>query len=127
MIARLYNSITLGMLASVLMFQVTWLEMRVNIGWLFFGTVAVLFTLQTVIKPLRKICGTFTASALSLVVSCAGVYSVLGFGSMKIIPASIIREGIMQTRIPFSTINTAIIITAVVGLAVVFFSRKNEH
>ena len=36
MIARLYNSITLGMLASVLMFQVTWLEMRVNIGWLFF-------------------------------------------------------------------------------------------
>ncbi len=127
MTARLYNSLTLGMLASVLMFRIEWLEMRVNIGWLFFGLVAIIFILQTVIKPLRKICSTFTASALSLIVSCIGIYSALGFNSAKIIPASIIREGIMQTRIPFATINTVIMIVAVVGLAIVFFTRKNEH
>lgn len=101
--------------------------MRVNIGWIFFGLIAVMFMIQILIKPLKKICGTFTASTLSLVISSLGLWFVLDYESLKIIPASIVREGIMQNRISFSTINMAIIAITVTGWIVTFILRENER
>ena len=118
--AILYNSVTLTMLISVCLFQNEWLEMRVNIGWVFFGLSGLLFLLQTVINPLRKFCATFKASALSLMVSCSGIFLLLDSESVKIIPASIIREGLMMNRVPFATINTAMMIFAIAGLLLTF-------
>ena len=127
MIACLYNAFALSMLLSVLMFMNTWLEMRVNLGWVFFALTAVIFIVQLSFRPLRKFCGTFTASIISALVSLSGMYLVLGSERMAVIPASIVREGIMQSRIPFATINTALMAIAVIGLAVVFFTGRHEH
>ena len=127
MTACLYNSLMWSMLMSVCLFRNTWLEMRVNLGWVFFGLTAILFMLQSVIKPLRRICGTFTASTLSLVISCLGLWLMLGYEGLKIIPASIIREGLMMNRISFSAINTAMIATAIIGLILTFMLRENER
>ena len=127
MFARLYNAFTWSMLLSVLMFLNTWLEMRVNLGLVFFAMIVVLFILQSAISPLRKLCGTFTASLLSVIVSFIGIYWVLGSKRIAIIPASIVREGIMQSRIPFATINAVIIAIAVIGLAIVFFTGRHER
>lgn len=126
MLAILYNSLTLGMLISVCLFLNEWLEMRVNIGWIFFGLSGLLFLLQTVIKPLRKFCATFTVSVLSLIVSCSGILLLLDFESVKIIPASIIREGLMMNRIPFTAINTAMIIFSIAGLMMIFITRRRK-
>ena len=126
MIAILYNSVTLSMLISVCLFQNEWLEMRVNIGWVFFGLSGLLFLLQTVIKPLGKFCATFTASALSLVISCSGIFLLLDSDSVKIIPASIIREGLMINRVPFAAINTAMIAFAVIGLLLILLRRERK-
>ena len=112
---------------SVCLFRITWLEMRINLGWVFFGLTALLFMLQSVIKPLRRICGTFAASTLSLVTSCLGLWLMLGCEGLKIIPASIIREGLMMNRISFSAINTAMIATAVIGWVLTFMLRENER
>ncbi|MBR4197019.1 MAG: hypothetical protein IKQ95_09950 [Synergistaceae bacterium] len=126
MLAILYNSVTLGMLISVCLFLNEWLEMRVNIGWVFFGLSGLLFLLQTVIKPLRKFCATFTASAFSLAVSCSGIFLLLGSEGVKIIPASIIREGLMINRVSFATINTAMIAFAVIGLILIYVTRERK-
>lgn len=123
MLALLYNSVTLSMLISVCMFLNTWLEMRVNIGWVFFGLSGLLFAIQIIIKPLGKFCATFTVSALSLVISCAGILLLLGSEGVRIIPASIIREGLMINRLPFATINTAMIAFAVIGLILIYVTR----
>ena len=127
MIACLYNAFALSMLLSVLMFMNTWLEMRVNLGWVFFALTAVIFIVQLSFRPLRKFCGTFTASIASALVSLSGMFLVLGSERMAVIPASIVREGIMQSRIPFATINTALMAIAVIGLAVVFFTGRHGH
>lgn len=126
MLAILYNSVTLSMLISVGLFLNEWIEMRVNIGWIFFGVSGLFFLLQTVIKPLRKFCATFTASASSLIISCSGISLLLDTDSMKIIPASIIREGLMINRVPFATINAAMIAFAVIGLILIYVTRKRK-
>ena len=126
MLALLYNSVTLSMLISVCLFKIEWLEMRVNIGWVFFGLSGLLFLLQLVIHPLRKFCATFTASALSLSVSCSGIFLLLDSESVKIIPASIIREGLMINRVPFAAINTAMIALAVIGLILIYVTRDRK-
>ena len=126
MLSFLYNSATLSMLISVCLFKIEWLEMRVNIGWVFFGLSGLLFLLQLVIHPLRKFCATFTASALSLVISCSGILLLLDSESVKIIPASIIREGLMINRVPFATINAAMIAFAVIGLILIYVTRKRK-
>ena len=126
MLSFLYNSVTLSMLISVCLFQNEWLEMRVNIGWVFFGLSGLLFLLQLVIHPLRKFCATFTASALSLVISCSGILLLLDSESVRIIPASIIREGLMINRVPFAAINTAMIAFAVIGLLLILLRRDRK-
>ena len=126
MLSFLYNSAALSMLISVCMFQNEWLEMRVNIGWVFFGLSGLLFLLQTVINPLGKFCATFKASASSLVISCSGIFLLLDSDSVRIIPASIIREGLMINRVPFAAINTAMIALAVIGLLLVLLRRENK-
>ena len=113
------------MLISVILFQNTWLEMRVNIGWIFFGLIILLFLLQVCTKRLKKISATLAFSTLSLVISSVSIYYMLGLERLKIIPASIIREGIMQNRIPFGTINILLIIITIIGWILTLFLTKN--
>lgn len=115
------------MLFSVLLFQNTWLEMRVNLGHVFFAMLLILFLVQTLIKPVRKFCRRFMFSLCCLIISSAGLYFTLGPEGLRIIPASIIREGIMQPRITFSVINTALTAIALTGIVIVFLADKNER
>ena len=124
MLACLYNSLMFSMLISVLLFQNTWLEMRINIGCVFFTLVFFLFIIQVFNRNLRKICGTFSFAVFSFIASYMGIYFILGIDRLKIIPASIIRDGIMQNNIPFAYINYVMIAITFAGLSAVFFTRK---
>ena len=127
MTARLYNAFNLAMFVSVLMSRDEWLEMRVNMGWVFFGLAVILFAVQSAVKLFRRLCSTFAVSLLCVAVSFGGMYLVLGAEGLPVIPAAIIREGLMQSRLTFSAINTALIIAAAAGLIAVFFTCGHEH
>lgn len=120
MTARLYNSLTLSMLVSVIISQNEWLDMRANMGWVFFCLIVILFVIQSSVKSFRGFCSTFA-------VSFAGMYLVLGHEGILVIPASIIREGLMQNRLTFSALNSALIVVALAGLIAVFFTSRNER
>lgn len=124
MFACLYNSLMWSMFISVCLFLDTWLEMRVNLGLVFFGLTLLLFLFQMFITPMRKFCATFEASTFSFVFACAGLWLVLGCERLKIIPASIIREGIMQTGLSFQTVNVALLASAVGGWVLTFITAK---
>ena len=120
-----YNSIMWSMLISVLLFQNTWLEMRVNLGFVFFVLIGILFLIQMLNKTLKRFCATFIFSTLSLIISSAVLYFVLGSERLKIIPASIVREGIMQNRIQFSTINIFLVSVAIIGWILTFLIHEH--
>ena len=124
MLSRLYNSFLLSMLISVILFKNEWLEMRVNLGWVFFGLVIALFFLTGTLKFFSS----FFASLVSLIISCVGVFLLTGQEGISIIPASIIRDGIRQPHIKFTAINYALITIIFAGLVLTFILRKNhEH
>lgn len=127
MTARLYNSLTLSMLVSVIISQNEWLDMRANMGWVFFCLIVILFVIQSSVKSFRGFCSTFAVSLACLAVSFAGMYLVLGHEGILVIPASIIREGLMQNRLTFSALNSALIVVALAGLIAVFFTSRNER
>lgn len=107
MLACFYNAALWGMFISILLFQNTWLEMRVNLGWVFFALILVLFALQMFIRPLRRLCGNSTAATVSLIAVTTTCWLMLGTERSQIIPASIIREGLMMPRLSFRLINFA--------------------
>ena len=103
-----YNAALWGLFLSVLLYQNTWLEMRINMGWVLFGLALLLFALQAGVGPLRRACGTWRGATASLVAACGGCWALLGTERLLVIPASIVREGLMLPRLPFGTVNAAL-------------------
>ena len=114
-----YNSFLWAMTMAILCFKNEWLQMRVNTGYIFGGllilsTVAVWFVFR---KRENVFNSLFTAGNL---VVCSAIGLVLyGSERMKVVPAALVREGIQQTRIPFSKINLILCIITVAGMFII--------
>ena len=114
-----YNSFLWAMTMAILCFKNEWLQMRVNTGYIFGGllilsTVAVWFVFR---KRENVFTSLFTAGNL---VVCSAIGLVLyGSERMKVVPAALVREGIHQTRIPFSQINLILCIITVAGMFII--------
>jgi hypothetical protein len=120
----LYNAFPPAMLIAVGLFRITWLEMRVNIGWIFFGLWA-LFTLILVVwsRFFGKLLSVGGTSA-NLLVCCAGCAALLGLKRLAVVPASLIREGLTMTRLPFSTVNAVVIAALLLGWIALFLRKR---
>lgn len=85
----------------------TWLEMRFNIGWIFFGAWIVMFVLLMwrTHKPLG-----FAFSSINTV-ACAILCTVLcgGLTQAQMIPACLIREGLHQIQWSIAALNVGIL------------------
>lgn len=116
MISIIFNSILLAMAIALSCFKSEWLEMRVNIGYIFFASTLILSIILFIAlkKKSRKLNLKFTLIN-SIIMFFYGIF-LYGFKRIQIVPASIIREGIHQTRIPFSTINNVILIVLICGI-----------
>ena len=117
-----YNSFIWAMTIAILCFKSEWLQMRVNTGYIFGGllilsTVAVWFVFR---KRENVFNSLFTAGNL-IVCSLIG-FIMYGAERMKVVPAALIREGIHQTRIPFSNINLVLCIITVAGILMIGLS-----
>ena len=114
-----YNSFLWAKTMAILCFKNEWLQMRVNTGYIFGGllilsTVAVWFVFR---KRENVFNSLFTAGNL---VVCSAIGLVLyGSERMKVVPAALVREGIHQTRIPFSQINLILCIITVAGMFII--------
>lgn len=123
----IYNSFLWALVIAITSFKSEWLEMRVNIGYIFF----VAFTLLSVILsciPRRKqlkLSGVFTTANLFL---CT-IYAMLlyGFQRLKSVPASIIREGIHINKTPFSIINWVFLIIIILGFLLIIVFNKSKQ
>ncbi|MBQ9404169.1 MAG: hypothetical protein IJU15_04220 [Synergistaceae bacterium] len=127
MIACLYNALLWSMLITVANLQNEWFDMRVNTGGIFFAVAFVLALLFSMIKPLRKKLNSFAMCFFSLVITCAGLCYLLGVEGLPVIPASVIREGLMQNHLDFHVINIALIAAALGGLILTLFTTKYER
>lgn len=107
----IYNSFLWAMTAATLCFKNEWLQMRVNTGLIFFGLLAALSVVLSLAFRKRKFTFNWIFTVCNLAVCTVIGMFVYGFARMKVVPAALLREGIGQTSIPFSTIN--IILTAV--------------
>lgn len=116
MISIIFNSILWAMSIALSCFKSEWLEMRVNIGYIFFASALTLSLILFIAlkKKSRKLNLKFTLIN-SIIMFFYGIF-LYGFKRIQIVPASIIREGIHQTRIPFSTINNVILIFLICGI-----------
>lgn len=114
-----YNSFLWAMTIAILCFKNEWLQMRVNTGYIFGGllilsTMVVLFVFRKREDVFNSL---FTAGNLII----CSVIGLLMYGGerMKVVPAALVREGIHQTRIPFSKINLILCIITVAGILII--------
>lgn len=123
MLACIYNALLWSMLISVVLSQNEWLDMRINTGIIFFAVSLVL----TLLFVLTKKFNTFKMSLLSLVITFAGLLYILGLEGLLVIPASIIREGLMQHNLSFRVINAALVGVIITGFVIILFTAKHER
>lgn len=125
--AALYNAFLWSMALSVLLFQNLWLEMRVNLGVVFFALWALLFLLIAGTRPLRRTCRSFAGATFSLITAPALCVFLLGTERSLAVPASIIREGLMQHRLPIGTINLALGALTIIGWLAIALASYRER
>lgn len=123
----IYNSFLWAMVIAITCFKSEWLEMRVNIGYIFFGTFILLAVILSLIwsKKQLKLSRVFTTANLFLCI----IYAMMlyGFQRLKVVPASILREGLHKNKIPFSTINWVLLIILILGLGIIIIFNKSKQ
>jgi hypothetical protein len=123
----IYNSFLWALVIAITSFKSEWLEMRVNIGYIFFVTFLFLSVILSTIPRRKqlKLSGIFTTANLFI---CT-IYAMIlyGFQRLKVVPASIIREGIHMNKIPFSLIDWVLLIIIILGLMLlIIFTNQNK-
>lgn len=123
----IYNSFLWALVIAITSFKSEWLEMRVNIGYIFFVTFILLSVILSLIPTRKqlKLSGVFTTA--NLFICIIYVMILYGFKRLKVVPASIIREGIHINRIPFSVINWVLLIIITLGLVLIIIFNKSKQ
>ena len=120
--ALLYNSFLWATAAAVALFRITWLEMRVNMGWILFGLWAILFLCAHLrgLRPGRV----GTAVSLAGAIGCCAL--LLGWERLFAVPAFILREGLGIDRTPVDAINVVLAGILLLGWSVIAFGAKGK-
>ena len=122
------TSLLCSMALALTCFKSEWLEMRVNIGYVFFGAFALLSAALMIASKKRNISLSFRLTTACMITAALYSLALYGFDRIKVVPASIIREGINLTKLPFSTVN-AVALAIILGLYAVtgaYEFRKNK-
>lgn len=123
-LSKIYNAAFIGMTLSIILGKWAWLNMRINMGWIFFGTWLIVAIVFCCIKKLN--CG-WKFTAICVVANLVLQVLLIGTKGMSITIASRIREGLMMsTFVPFGTINIAVTILAVLGFALVIYLTTSK-
>lgn len=108
---QIYLSFIWGTAVAVALFQINWLEMRVNMGLVLFAAAGLLFILCTAgdYQP------TFLHICISLLLIIGTGLPMLGGERLTSLPALIIREGLGLTRADISSVKGFLLVFFVLG------------
>lgn len=112
----LFNSLLWAMAIALSCFKSEWLEMRVNIGYIFFASTIILSIFLFIANKKKDLKLSLKFTILNIIITFCYEIFLYGFKRMQIVPASIIREGFHQTKVPFSVINRFLIIIMICGI-----------
>lgn len=124
-VTKTYASAFIAMTLSILLGRWAWLNMRMNMGWIFLGLWAVLAIVLYFVKRLNVgIKFSVTNVAVNVVLQAL----MIGTKGLFITPASRLREGFMlSSNVTFHTMNMVILIFTIVGMALVIFMNLRKQ
>ena len=109
-IFSLINSMTFALGISMYLFNWMWLQMRVNVGYIFIILFLLFFIIYMFLSKKFTDRMKVMYSILLFIVLFIMAVAILGFDKVIVIAPAIIRNGIRLTRIPFHILNTFLII-----------------
>ncbi len=119
----LFNSMLWAMAIALGCFKSEWLEMRVNIGYIFFASTIILSIISFIIQKNKPIKFDLKFTLINTIIMFAYGIFLYGFKRIQIVPASIVREGLHQTKLPFSLINNIFLIIIVCGIIIIILDE----
>jgi len=123
----MYNTFLWALVFAITCFKSEWLEMRINVGYILFITFGVLTVILSIYLRKKDLQLNFKFTIINLVVCFIYGNFIYGFKRLQVVPASIIREGINMTRVPFSKINMILLIILILGLLLILLSDRKEY
>lgn len=123
----MYNAFLWALVFAITCFKSEWLEMRVNIGYILFIAFGVLTVIFSIYLRKKNLQFGFKFTIINIVICFMYGNFIYGFKRLQVVPASIIREGINITRVPFSKINLILLIILILGLLLILFSDRKEY
>lgn len=123
----MYNTFLWALVFAITCFKSEWLEMRVNVGYILFITFVVLTVILSIYLRKKDLQLNLKFTIINIVICFIYGNFIYGFKRLQVVPASIIREGINMTRVPFSKINLILLIILVLGLLLILFSDRKEY
>ncbi|MGC4018244.1 MAG: hypothetical protein QM793_02715 [Muricomes sp.] len=112
-----YNCSIWAMVIALSCFHNTWLQMRINTGYVFYGSGLVL-TILICITAEKWEPGIFF-TIINVILSAVYGYVLYGWKRLQVVPASLLREGIHQPVMKFAAINGAIFAFLIAGLLLI--------
>ncbi|MEW9080333.1 hypothetical protein [Terrisporobacter glycolicus] len=123
----MYNTFLWALVFAITCFKSEWLEMRVNVGYILFITFVVLTVILSIYLRKKDLQLNLKFTIINIAICFIYGNFIYGFKRLQVVPASIIREGINMTRLPFSKINLILLIILVLGLLLILFSDRKEY
>lgn len=124
-VTKTYASAFIAMTLSILLGKWAWLNMRMNMGWIFLGIWVILAIVLYFVKRLNV---GIKFSVANVAINIVLQVLFIGTKGLFSIPASRLREGFMlSSNVTFHTMNMVILAFAVLGMAlVIFMNLKNQ-
>ncbi|WP_434798978.1 hypothetical protein [Terrisporobacter vanillatitrophus] len=123
----MYNTFLWALVFAITCFKSEWLEMRVNVGYILFIAFGVLTVILTAYLRKKDLQLNFKFTIINIAICFIYGNFIYGFKRLQVVPASIIREGINMTRVPFSKINMILSIILILGLLLILLSDRKEY
>lgn len=124
-VTKTYASAFIAMTLSILLGKWAWLNMRMNMGWIFLGIWVILAIVLYFVKRLNV---GIKFSVANVAINIVLQVLFIGTKGLFSIPASRLREGFMlSSNVTFHTMNMVILAFAVLGMALVIFMNLKKQ
>ena len=124
-VGAFFNSALWGIVVALAFSKWTWLEMRFNVGWILYGVWIVSFVV--LLWRTRKPLG-FKFSVANTLLSLVLCFALSnGFAGIAMLPACLVREGVMQPAWNVGVINIVMLLFVAIFLLLIAFLDRVQR
>lgn len=121
----IYNSFIWSLLIALFCFDNLWLQMRVNTGYIFMALWVVLSLLFNLIFRKQSFGFGGWFSLVNLVICVIITLVSFGWTRLQTVPAALIREGLHQNTLSFTTVNIVLLFIIIGGLLWIMMAHRH--